>query len=236
MRADAPRPGAQPAPKSPVSLTDLRHASTILDWLRDYISMPHPRLGRSGPVCPFVPQSLRTDQVRIVLHDEIDGTDTDAIAALLRDYLAEFIATTPASAAARRQRSLVIVLPSIADEHYPLLDQVHRDVKTDMVLGGAMLGQFYEGCPETAVRNPGFEVSTGPVPCFVIRHMAPHDVLFLHERADWFAEYHRRFAAEYAAGKVNDPLMVRLFEEASADINTADLAREDNTEEELEKR
>jgi hypothetical protein len=48
--------------------------------------------------------------------------------------------------------------------------------------------------------------------------MAPHDVLFLHSRRDWFAEYHRRFAADYRTGKVNDPMMVRLFERAEAEL------------------
>ncbi|MCP2168579.1 DUF6875 domain-containing protein [Goodfellowiella coeruleoviolacea] len=218
MRADSSPPDAPPTPKTPVSLADLRAAGAVLDWLRDYICMPHPDLGRSGPVCPFVPQSLRTDQVRIVLHDEIDGSDPDRIAGLLRDYLAEFVATTPSNAVARRQRSLVIVLPGVAAPHMSTLDSVHRAVKPDMVRGGAMLGQFYEGCPETAVRNPDFAVSTGPVPCFVIRHMAPHDVLFLHQRPDWFAEYHRRFAADYAAGKVTDPLMVQLFRRAEEEL------------------
>ncbi|OLR91903.1 DUF6875 domain-containing protein [Actinokineospora bangkokensis] len=218
MRPDSSPPGACPAPKSPVSLTDLRHAHEVLDWLRDYISKPHPDLGRGGPVCPFVPQSLRTDQVRIVLHPELDGSDPGAIAELLRGYLEVFVAGTPDSAVARRQRSFVIALPNVAEEHLPLLDGVHRAVKPDMVAGGAMIGQFYQGCPEVAVRNPGFHVSTGPVPCFVIRHMAPHDVLFLHEDAGWFAEYHSRFAREFAAGKVTDPLMVQLFRRAEEEL------------------
>ncbi len=217
---DSSRTGGHPVPKSPVSLADLRHAHTVLDWLHDYISMPHPELGRGGPVCPFVPQSLRMDQVRMAMHDEVDGSDPNAIVDLLRDYLRWFAATAPASPVARRQRSLLVVLPSIPEEHYGSLDEVHSSIKTDVVRAGAMIGQFYRGCPETAVRNPGFFVSIGPVPCFVLRHMAPHDVLFLHERTEWFAEYHRRFAVEYKAEKVKDPLMVQLFRRAEEGMDT----------------
>ncbi|WP_157529709.1 DUF6875 domain-containing protein [Nocardia sp. NRRL S-836] len=214
MKAESP-----PLPlKTQLSIADVRHAVALLDWLKDYISLPHPEIGRSGPVCPFVPLSLRSDQVRIVLHDEIDGTDPDAVRALLLAYLAEFTATTPASANLRRQRSLVIAFPAITAEREHILAEVHESAKSDLVRNGAMLGQFYESCQETAVRNPEFLVSTGPVPCFVIRHMAPHDVLFLHDRPDWFAEYHRRFAGEYRAGKIHDPLLVRLFQQAETQL------------------
>jgi hypothetical protein len=204
--------------KSQLSVSDVENATALLGWLKAYISLPHPQIGRSGPVCPFVPLSLRSDQVRIVLHDELDGTDPAAIRALLLAYLDEFNATAPASASIRRQRSLVIALPTVTAAREHVLAEVHEDVKSDLVRGGAMLGQFYETCQETAVRNPGFLVSKGPVPCFVIRHMAPHDVLFLHDRPDWFAEYHRRFAGDFRAGKIHDPLLVRLFQQAATHL------------------
>jgi len=91
--------------KTQLSVADVGHAAALLDWLKDYISVPHPEIGRSGPVCPFVPLSLRSDQVRIVLHDELDGIDPGAIRALVLAYLAEFNATAPASANVRRQRA-----------------------------------------------------------------------------------------------------------------------------------
>lgn len=204
-------PQDPPTTKTDLSVTDIEHAATVLHWLRAYVAQPHPQLGRSGPVCPFVPLSLRTGQVRVVMHGELDGTDPDAIAALLRRYLDVFLATAPDSVSLRRQRSIVVVLQNVPAERELVLDEVHRTVKDDMVRRGAMLGQFYERCPERGVRNPDFPVSTAPVPCFAIRHMAPHDVLFLHDRADWFTEYHRRFAADFRNGKVSDPLMLRLF-------------------------
>jgi heptaprenyl diphosphate synthase len=204
--------------KTLLSVADVGHAAAVLDWLKGYISSPHPEIGRSGPVCPFVPLSLRSDQVRIVLHDELDGTDPGAIRALILAYVAEFNATAPASATARRQRSIVLALPAITAAREHVLAEIHEDVKSDVVREGAMLGQFYESCQETAARNPAFLVSTGPVPCFVIRHMAPHDVLFLHDRPDWFAQYHDRFAADFRAGRIHDPLLVRLFQQAETHL------------------
>jgi len=218
MRTDNNDESDRPVLHTPLSVSDLGYAGKVLDWLTGYICVPHPELGRSGPVCPFVTLSMRSDAIGFVMHSEFDGSEPERLTDLLHSYLTKFVDTAPRSPAKRRQRSLVIVLPNIARERYAVLDAIHSDMKSEMVLRGAMLGQFYEGCPQTAARNSDFHVSTGPVPCFAIRHMAPHDVLFLHSRRDWFAEYHRRFAADYRTGKVNDPMMVRLFERAEAKL------------------
>lgn len=218
-------PGAAdggPPTKPDLSVTEIAQLATIVDWLREYVAKPHPEIGRTGPVCPFVPVSLRTGALRVVVHTEFDGSDPAALTALLRSYLTEFLATAPESTAQRRQRSVVIVLPSVPEERQLVLNDVHAAFKDEVVRAGAMLGQFYERCPERAVRNPEFLVSTGPVPCFAIRHMAPHDVLFLHDQPDWFALYHRRFADEFRGGKVSDPLMVRLFQAAESAMTGAD--------------
>lgn len=215
------RDRTDPPTKSDLSVTEIAQLATVVDWLREYVAKPHPELGRTGPVCPFVPVSLRTGALRVVVHTEFDGSDPAAITALLRSYLTEFLATAPApnapgATALRRQRSVVVVLPAVPDERQLVLNDVHTGFKDEVVRAGAMIGQFYERCPERAVRNPEFPVSTGPVPCFAIRHMAPHDVLFLHDQPDWFADYHRRFAEEFRGGKVTDPLMLRLFRTAEA--------------------
>lgn len=217
-RANRTTTATPPPIQRQLSVADIGHMSRLVDWLHGYISRPHPRIGRDGPVCPFVPRSIRADALRFVLHGEIDGTDPDQIVALLLAYRTTFLDSTPSSAVQRRHRSLVVVLPGVAVEHQLALDQVHRVAKDEIVRSGLMLGQFYQRCPETAARNPEFPVSTGPVPCFVLRHMAPHDVLFLHRHRHWFAEYHRRFAADYRAGKVSDPLMVTLFDQAAATL------------------
>ena len=216
MSADSP----QPVAKSILSVSDITHASRVIDWLHTYISRPHPQIGRSGAVCPFVPISLKANTLCFVVHGEINGLDPHAIADLLRSYLRWFAATAPESSTECRRRGLVIVLPHLAKDSLQQLDEIHSNVKTEMVLNGLMLGQFYESCPETAVRNPNFRVSTGPVPCFAIRHMAPHDVLFLHSRSDWFAEYHRRFSVDYRNNKIKDPMMLRLFQSAESKWGT----------------
>lgn len=200
--------------RTPLSASEVGHAHRVLTWLRTYVSAPHRELGRSGPICPFVPLSLKTDSVQFVVHSEIDGRNVPELIELLRAYMTEFAATTPASPQELRHRSLLVVVPNVREEFLESLDAAQREIKHEMVRNGLMIGQFHARCPDTAVRNPDFRVSIGPVPCFAIRHMAPHDILFLHHDRNWFAEYVRRFGNEYPQGKIKDPLMLNLYHRA----------------------
>ena len=38
--------------------SDLDALQTVVDWTKSFIVRPHKDLGRAGPVCPFVPESL----------------------------------------------------------------------------------------------------------------------------------------------------------------------------------
>jgi len=38
--------------------SDLNALRAVEDWIKAFVSMPHKDLGRTGPVCPFVPGAL----------------------------------------------------------------------------------------------------------------------------------------------------------------------------------
>ncbi|QIS20129.1 amino acid adenylation domain-containing protein [Nocardia terpenica] len=191
-----------------------RHA-LVSDWLDTYICAPHERLGRSGPVCPFVRPALTAGQLSLVYRGGIDGSDPDAVTDILRRELHRFRRThsgTPKSGVALD--SLLIVFPDMPPEHGLMLDMIYPGLKEFAVTRGLMVGQFHPHCNEPAVRNPIFPVSRAPVPLLAARLMAPHDILFLHEDDRWFGLYRERFGAHFAAGKVHDRFMVRLYDAA----------------------
>ncbi|MEG8182207.1 amino acid adenylation domain-containing protein [Nocardia terpenica] len=191
-----------------------RHA-LVSDWLDTYICAPHERLGRSGPVCPFVRPALTAGQLSLVYRGGIDGSDPDAVTDILRRELHRFRrihSGTPKSGVALD--SLLVVFPDMPPEHCLMLDMIYPGLKEFAVTRGLMVGQFHPHCNEPAVRNPIFPVSRAPVPLLAARLMAPHDILFLHEDDRWFGLYRERFGAHFAAGKVHDRFMVRLYDAA----------------------
>ncbi|GHE08124.1 DUF6875 domain-containing protein [Streptomyces alanosinicus] len=180
----------------------------VLDaWLCDYISRPDPQLLRKGAVCPFVPAALQADALRAGFHYEVSGKDPDELRSLLEEELVRFM-RRPAEDSLD---SLVVVLPDLGEDGYAALDDAHARLKDTAVAGGAMIGQFHPACDERSVRNDGFRVSRSPLPLLAIRHMASHDILFLHELPHWFAAYRERFGAQFAEGRIREPLMLGLY-------------------------
>lgn len=184
-------------------------------WLREYVSKPEPELGRAGPVCPFVPPAINDEAVQFSFRYDADGHSERRLREVIDQELAEFDAQAkplPRSGALLDCR--LVVLPATGPDGWRRLDEVYGSLKDAAVQAGLMIGQFHPVCDEPAVRNPGFRVSVAPVGMFAIRRMAPHDVLFLHETARWFASYDRRFRAYYERGRVRDPLLLRLHRTA----------------------
>ncbi|NMN96164.1 DUF6875 domain-containing protein [Antrihabitans stalactiti] len=192
--------------------------TTVRDWLADYICRPNVSIGRTGPVCPFVPPAQRAGSLEITIKSAGSAPDkadvTDLVLAALDEFdEIEWNGSNPAL------RCLVLVIPDLAPTAYGLLDEAHRAVKSIAVRRGMMLGQFHPSCTEPAVRNPDFQVSRAPIPLVAIRHMALHDILFLHEQRDWFEEYRRLFGSYHLHGSEGiDQLFAERYREACAEF------------------
>jgi hypothetical protein len=192
--------------------------AVVLRWLREYVSRPSPLLGRRGPVCPFVPPALDGDAVRFSFHYEFGqgpDPDPDQLRAVLVEELARFRQiSAPPGPSGRSLASLLVVLPRTDLVGWAAIDQVYVDLKNHAVQQGLMIGQFHSGCDERAARNRAFAVSRSPIALVAIRHMAPHDLLFLHERRAWFAVYQQRFGGDVNGGRLRDAFLRKLYHDA----------------------
>jgi hypothetical protein len=110
--------------------------------------------------------------------------------------------------------SRLIVMPRMGREGWSCLDAVYAHLKNFAVESGLMVGQFHPLCDERAVRNSDFRVSVAPVALLAMRHMAPHDILFLHDSGRWFQEYDMRFGFHFQRGRIRDSLLLSMYSEA----------------------
>ena len=185
------------------------------DWLRDYVSGADQRVGRSGPVCPFVPRALAERDVDIRMRCDLDGSSAAELDEELRAEIRAFgEEERPPHRSGVLLESRLIVMPRMGPPGWSCLDVVYANLKNFAVESGLMVGQFHPLCDERAVRNPDFRVSVAPVAMLAIRHMAPHDILFLHGSGRWFKEYDMRFGSHFQRGRIRDSLLLSLYREA----------------------
>jgi hypothetical protein len=190
-----------------------RTAETVDRWLREYVSRPHPELGRPGAVCPFVEPALRAGTVLMTEHTGLSRADHDAVLDVVWSMVPAFEQARWPHANAT-MHTLLAILPDLPAHLWSLLDEVQAQVKAELADQGLMLGQFHPACPEPAARNPRFAVSRSPVPLLALRRMALHDVLFLHQDRRFFAAYQLRFGDRYERGTVSDPAFRAAYQRA----------------------
>lgn len=191
-------------------------SSTVLTWAQNYISQPHPDLGRDGAVCPFVQPSIEKDYFYLAMRYDVDGMDPLSIQQVLLDYADVFFECLPLCEPENVYKAIVVCFPNIPDHCARVLDTVHAQIKDVFVQKGMMIGQFYKDCPEPAARNPFFKISISPIPLVAMRYMSIHDILFLNTCKEWFMEYDKRFGNKYSANKVSSVTYREAYQEARA--------------------
>lgn len=186
-------------------------------WMSDYISAPHPEIGRQGPICPFVAPSRKNRTMELRIRFVGNSPTIELIEEIGRSSLKEFDLI---SWQGRNPmlRAMVIAMPDLAPEDTPLLDEAQVRIKSEFVENGLMVGQFHQNCTVPAARNEGFAVSKAPVPVLAIRKIALHDIFFLSERKEWFEKYREEFGHFYnpEQAEFDDRVRVKKYEETAA--------------------
>lgn len=190
----------------------------IRSWMADYISMPHLELGRTGPICPFVAPAIQVDALTILSCHWPSGAGLEYMIRVITKSVETFESLEWQSDN-RALRSLVVVLPELPEDAYWQIDEGHRATKDGIVARGLMLGQFHPKCDAPAARNQSFAVNRSPLPLFAIRYMAFHDVLFLHDRAEWFRHYKNHYERRFQRSERIDAHFTELFKRGCELIN-----------------
>jgi hypothetical protein len=160
------------------ALSDAVHAQ-VRAWIEQFIMQPHPDLGRSGPVCPFAKLAYDAESIY---------ASSIAATPLAFEQLVELAVRLPATykqiMAAHNLSpllfALIVVLPEMAPEKYAqFVDLTQAIAKPVFMRAGLMIGEFHPASRVPGIHSPNFHPMTSAVPAFVIRAIAPHDVLFI---------------------------------------------------------
>ncbi|WP_280265759.1 DUF6875 domain-containing protein [Nocardia wallacei] len=157
-------------------------------WLREFLTVPHPDLGRTGPVCPYARPALKTRSLLIAPPSyTTDRTTLVALFRQYRDWYLDILDEQPERD--RRLLALVIPLPGFDYTDATELDAVQAHLKQDFVTQGLMVGQFHPASRTPGVRNPAFHPLCSPVPLLALRRMVETDLPFLRDRPSHLEAY-----------------------------------------------
>ncbi len=157
--------------------------TTARDWLAAYTPSPHPELGRSGVVCPYMVKALRRDHVHMVEFDACEGDA--ALMALARQLLDQLRVKAQALGPDRIYLVNMVVPYGRPDEEIrAMVGRVHQALKPEWVEAGYMLGDFWPDHETIGLHNDDFRPFTSPLPLLGMRHIVPADLFFFvkHER------------------------------------------------------
>ena len=170
-----------------LTVEDVTHIVENLDffrscceWIENYLARPHPQLGRTGSVCPFVPAALAKDSLRIaVVRLRQNGDQRTQILEAIEHYREAFLSVR-ASGEAHMLHSILMLFPDVSLQDAPqLIDRTKEELKGSFVEQGLMLGEFHARNASPGLHNSSFQPLHSPVPMLVIRRMVSTDFGFL---------------------------------------------------------
>ncbi len=190
------REGAAPEP-----------VAEILRWSEEFLVSSHPKLGRTGPVCPYTAPSLRKDLYYLgVPVDDGGGLDMPGVISRLPSLHERLSAGLTDDD--RELLAVLVVLPHLDHEDSTELDELQHKAKDEFVASGLMIGQFHPTCPEPGLWSRTFRPLRSPVPLLAVRQLLVFDLPFL-DSEPHLAQYLSRFADTVPA-RMRDQLVSRL--------------------------
>jgi Domain of unknown function (DUF6875) len=173
---------------------DLDALQAVADWIKTFVVRPHEDLGRAGPVCPFVPESLRRGTLWLA-PEQIAGRSVPDLVQLVSDYQRLFLDAQPTDGDDAIYKSFLVVFTGLpADGANGFLDDVLEHLAVPSYAeDGFVMGPFYEGNEGTAIYNATFRPFTSPVPFLLVRQTVVTDWKFFLDNEDFFNLWAHRY-------------------------------------------
>ncbi|MFN6562381.1 MAG: DUF6875 domain-containing protein [Nostoc sp. ChiSLP01] len=182
---------------------DLPYLIQILDWVKNFLGRPHPHLGRPGAVCPFVPHSVRSNNIRLAVIRTKD-LYPEQIENIVKRYRDIFLEMDVKEQESKISKAFLLIFPDIhIEDASKTIDSIQQKLKPLFVESGLMIGEFHKRNQSPGLHNPDFRPLRSPVPLLAIRFMVEADLPFLQSPADphlrirYLEAYLKRFAHKF---------------------------------------
>lgn len=187
-------------PESVARIYDTQACAVLTDaahYVSRTLTTPDPRVGRSGPVCPFARGAVQRDMITMAVLP-LRAPNTASLHAAALSLKADFgsVGDGPLSFK-ESMRAVMILFPYLeVGAASMLVEAVQKELKPVMVREGLMIGEFYPGCALPGLNNADFRPADTTFACLAIRRMTTSDLPFLVDDSDFLESYMSRFGEE----------------------------------------
>ncbi|NDJ23809.1 hypothetical protein GS682_19615 [Nostoc sp. B(2019)] len=158
---------------------DIPHLIEIMEWVKSFLGRHHPDLGRSGPVCPFVPHALKSNSIQMAVI-RAKNLDSQQLEEIVRRYRDLFLEIAPKEKELAINKAFLLIFPDVQiQETSKLIDGIQQKLKPSFVESGLMIGEFHKRNESSGLHNPNFRPLRSPIPLLAIRFMVESDLPFL---------------------------------------------------------
>jgi hypothetical protein len=184
---------------SSIHPADLLYKETIFNcmlqvdaWASSYLSKPHKDIGRSGPVCPFVPQAIKKKTLLMtycLCHEHTTSHDIQAAMLQKKAYFHQCVALESQNSQYDALITVFVHVNGQTAQLNKMIEHTQHMVKPLFIKDKLMVGQFFEGCQAEGLHNASFRPFNAPVPVLGIRKLMPQDLVFLTDKPEHMQIY-----------------------------------------------
>jgi hypothetical protein len=165
-----------------------KEMETLLYWMRGFLALPHPFLGRPGPVCPFVPSLLQKQALYVCVMFESPRAE------LLEAHRQLNLTLIDSPTNPHARLSTIIALYPNATFHD--LEDIQADKQQCFLESGLMLGGLHKAVERKGLHNKNIITRRSPVPLLASHAIFPGDLVFLSEKESHFRAYQKCITRE----------------------------------------
>lgn len=181
---DAAAPGAgHPAVTTAADASE-RACQEMLCYVREFLAKPHPRIGRPGAVCPFIPAALKHDTLFMHVLRTGEQAQPHHLVQLVYEYVTQFSSSTPVGSRAAAHKALVLLFPDLpASRAEAVVGALQRLLLPLCIESGLMISEFHQHHSAPALHQSDFFPSRAPHSCLLVRRFVPDDGALLDDAA-----------------------------------------------------
>ena len=163
---------------------ELPYLTEIYNWTKEFLAAPHPELGRSGAVCPFVPKALSLNAIRFTVV-RTQGLSLQQIEEQVSCYRDLFLSYSDKADKLSVFNAMMLIFPDVsADAADGVIDIIQEKLKPFFIEVGLMIGEFHPFNQTPGLHNPDFRPLRSPIPMLAIRYLHESDLPFLNRPSD----------------------------------------------------